>query len=138
MVEPFTLILWQDQLLHECRWDGAAKHCVQIDKSQPHIWSSVTLYDAAIRQRRENWFRQWLQECLNPQQEDAIAFHHFGGDGNIENDLVMNRSNTLSTVSITSAVLGHQKTAMIYHDLVTGSQHCKYALLNTSSVNEYA
>jgi Transport and Golgi organisation 2 len=137
-VEPFTLVLWQEQLLYECCWDGAAKHYVQKDNGMPHIWSSVTLYDAAIRQKRENWFRQWQQQCPHPQQHDAIAFHHFGGDGNIENDLVMNRSNILSTVSITSVELGHKKTAMIYNDLVAGSRHCKYALSNTSSINEYA
>jgi Transport and Golgi organisation 2 len=138
MVEPFTLVLWQQQLLYECRWDGAAKHYVQKDNSRPHIWSSVTLYDAAIRQKRENWFRQWLQQCPQPQQAQAMAFHHFGGDGNSENDLVMNRDNLLSTVSITSVELGQEKTGMLYNDLLTGSRHCKYALLHTSSVSEYA
>jgi Transport and Golgi organisation 2 len=136
-VEPFTLVLWQVQLLYECRWDGTTKYYAQKDNNRPHIWSSVTLYDAAIRQKRENWFRQWLQQCPQPQQAQAIAFHHFGGDGNIENDLVMNRSNTLSTVSITSVELNQKKTAMIYNDLVNGSQHPKYALVNTSSV-QYA
>jgi hypothetical protein len=137
MVEPFTLILWQEQLLYECRWDGAAKHSVRKDKSLPHIWSSVTLYAAAIRQKRENWFRQWLQQYPQPQQAQVIGFHHFGGDGNIENDLVMNRENIFSTISITSVELSEKKTAMIYNDLVTGSQHPKYALVNTSSV-QYA
>jgi hypothetical protein len=137
-VEPFTLILWQEQLLYECRWDGTVKHYVQKDKNQPHIWSSVTLYDAAIRQQRENWFRKWLQQCPQPQQQEAINFHQFGGNGDIENDLVMNRQNMLSTVSITSAELGQQKTAMIYYDPVAGGRQCKYALSNTFSINEYA
>jgi Transport and Golgi organisation 2 len=137
-VEPFTLVLWQEQLLYECRWDGATKYYVQKDNRQPHIWSSVTLYDAAIRQQRENWFRQWLQQCPQPQQEQAISFHSFGGNGNIENDLVMSRGNTLSTVSITSAELGQQKTTMQYNDLLSGNTHCKYALINNPAIKEYA
>jgi Transport and Golgi organisation 2 len=136
-VEPFTLVLWHEQLLYECRWDGSAKHYVQKDKSRPHIWSSVTLYDAAIRQQRENWFVQWLQQCPQPQQEQAISFHSFGGNGNIENDLVMNRSNTLSTVSITSLEIGCEKANMVYSDLVSGSQQLKQVLFNTSSA-QYA
>jgi Transport and Golgi organisation 2 len=136
-VEPFTLILWQEQLLYECRWDGATKYHLQKDNQQPHIWSSVTLYDAATRQQRENWFRQWLQQCPQPQQEQAINFHRFGGDGNIENDLVMNRNNIFSTVSITSMEIGGKKANMIYNNLVGGSQHSKQILFSTSAA-QYA
>jgi hypothetical protein len=137
-VEPFTVVLWQEQLLYECRWDGTAKHYVQKNNSQPHIWSSATLYDTATRQKRESWFRQWLQQCPGPGQEEAIAFHHFGGDGNIENDLVMNRSNALSTVSITSLELGRTKAAMVYNDLLNSSRHSKQVLFNTTTTTQYA
>jgi len=41
-IEPFTLILYSDNDLFECRWDGSKKHIVELTRQRPYIWSSVT------------------------------------------------------------------------------------------------
>ena len=52
-IEPFTLVLFVQEQLFECRWDGAKKYVDELETHRPHIWSSVTLYDEAVRVERE-------------------------------------------------------------------------------------
>jgi hypothetical protein len=137
-VEPFTLVLWQQELLYECRWDGNARHHVQKDNRSPHIWSSVTLYDAAVRKQRENWFMEWLEQFPQPLQAEVTGFHHFGGDGNTQNGLVINRDNILRTVSIASAMLTHHKATLQYSDLISNTRQCTEVLFNMLPVTKHA
>ncbi len=52
-IEPFTLILLEKNNLYECRWDGRSKHCKPLKKHRPYIWSSATLYDKSVIEKRE-------------------------------------------------------------------------------------
>lgn len=122
-IEPFTLVIWESGQLHECRWSGEEKYIREMDATQPHIWSSVTLYTSEIIHKREQWFKQWLEQYPQPQVEDILRFHLFGGEGDIENDIRMNRSNTMFTVSVTNIVLDNQTATMCYRDLVHQEQH---------------
>ncbi len=119
-VEPFTLVIVTQQRLVEARWDGREKFMVALDTTQPHIWSSATLYDDEVRQRREAWFEQWLEKHPQPAARDIRSFHEFAGDGDAANDLRMNRAGLLQTVSITGITLGPRKTEMHYRDLRAG------------------
>jgi len=118
-IEPFTLVLSNpagspdgilspdsspspDGGLYECRWDGREKYCSRMDASLPHIWSSVTLYGPAITARRRSWFQSWVRANPAPDQAAILDFHRFTGDGDPHNDLLMNRDDSLLTVSITS------------------------------------
>ena len=83
-IEPFTLVIWEGTKLHECRWSGEEKYIREMDASQPHIWSSVTLYSSDIIHKREQWFNNWLQQHPKPSVEDIRKFHLFGGDGDTE------------------------------------------------------
>jgi uncharacterized protein with NRDE domain len=38
-IEPFTLILLENNCLYEARWDGAEKYCKQLSINRAHIWS---------------------------------------------------------------------------------------------------
>lgn len=116
-IEPFTLVVFDDTNLFECRWDGEKKHCKQIEKYRPHIWSSVTLYDKEVIQKREQWFLKWLNKNLNPTQQDILHFHQFAGDGDSNNDLRMNRDGMMLTVSVTGIELSADKASMRYVDL---------------------
>ncbi|HVX52528.1 MAG TPA: NRDE family protein, partial [Chitinophagaceae bacterium] len=116
-IEPFTMILYVAGTLLECRWDGYKKHCKLLDGTLPHTWSSVTLYDAAVRQKREAWFDEWLTAHPSPSVNDVLHFHHFGGDGDTANDIRMRRGNVYSTVSITVMQLTGIKNTMHYFDL---------------------
>jgi uncharacterized protein with NRDE domain len=116
-IEPFTVIILDDEQLYECRWDGARKYSSKLDNSRPYIWSSVTLYPDEVIAKRENWFRQWLLNNPSPTQQDILRFHQFTGDGDMRNDLLMNRDGEMCTVSVTSIKLENAISQMHYLDL---------------------
>ncbi len=122
-IEPFTIILYESEYLFECRWDGRDKHLVQFPVYQPMIWSSVTLYDNPVIQKREEWFHAFLGKNPDPTREQIMAFHLFGGDGDSRNDLHMKREDTYLTVSITGMELQKSMGSMQYKDLVKGTDH---------------
>jgi hypothetical protein len=115
-IEPFTIILYERGSLYQFRWDGTEKYCKQLSASRPHIWSSATLYDGLIIKKREQWFATFLNRNSFPTQQDILNFHHFTGDGDSKNDLLMNRDGVYSTVSITSILLTGDKGSMKYID----------------------
>ena len=113
-IEPFTAIIFAMGSLHECRWDGHRKHITIPDKAKPHIWSSVTIYDAPTRDRREQWFRKFLAAFPDPVLDDVLNFHATAGEGDPHDAIRMDRPGDLSTVSITSVVLGAGFAQMVY------------------------
>ncbi|HVU94449.1 MAG TPA: NRDE family protein [Puia sp.] len=121
-IEPFTLVLFVQGNLWECRWDGHWKHIVSLDKTHPHIWSSATLYDERVAKEREGWFEKWLKDRKRIAPGDIVSFHHSAGKRDIRNDLVMNRDNELYTVSVTSIVVSGEGSRMFYNDLATGRE----------------
>ena len=116
-IEPFTAVIWDDQKLFECRWDGQERHELPLAADIPHIWSSVTLYDQDIIIKRKNWFTEWLERHPHPTQEEILDFHQFTGDGDQHNDLMMNRNGKVFTVSVTSAAVGDGKVVVEYVDV---------------------
>ncbi|MBL0052317.1 MAG: NRDE family protein [Bacteroidetes bacterium] len=125
-IEPFTMVIVdnrQDMLqLHEMRWDGNTMHVKQMDAMLTHIWSSVTLYSAEIIKQRENWFESWLQTNNDFTPENILMFHHFGGDGDKNSDLVMNRG-FVKTVSITCIHKTNAGSEIIYEDVIQKKLH---------------
>jgi hypothetical protein len=126
-IEPFTIILWNHGDLYECRWDGNHKHTLKLDPNQSYSWSSVTLYDNAVRAKRSDWFNNWRSLNPAPALEAIMHFHLFGGEGDAHNDLCMNRNGVMLTVSITAM------------EIKTGSARMKYTDLqdNSSSVQQW-
>lgn len=122
-IEPFTIIILEQNSLYECRWDGSKKHCRQLPKYRSYIWSSVTLYDDETIQKREQWFAKWLNTHLHPTQEEILRFHHFAGEGDSGNDICMNRDNKMLTVSITGMELGMDSGTIWYNDLKTDKRY---------------
>lgn len=122
-IEPFTLIIWEAGYLYECRWSGEEKYIREVDSTQPHIWSSVTLYTQDIIQKREQWFAEWLQQHPHPNSADILSFHLFGGNGDTENDIRMNRNDEMLTVSVTNIVCDEQSATMLYNDIIHQEQH---------------
>jgi len=119
-IEPFTLILIDTGNLFECRWDGQNKHSVELDKRQCYIWSSATLYTPATIIERKKWFSKWLINNCNPTNEEILKFHHFAGDGDIENNVRMNREGKMLTVSITGINSTLASATMQHIDLLDG------------------
>ena len=123
-IEPFTLVLFVNSCLYECRWDGKEKYCKQMDESRRHIWSSATLYAPAIISSRKNWFAKWITETDSPTQETIFNFHRFAGDGDNSNSILMNRGGKMLTVSITGIELDNDKGIMQYFDVAEKKTSC--------------
>jgi hypothetical protein len=121
--EPFTIIIYSKRRLFECRWDGTMKTVQKLSVNEPHIWSSSTLYSKQVADKRKQWFDCWMKHMPLPDEEEIISFHQFTGDGDTENDLVMNRNGETHTVSITSLCIDKRKAAMMYVDLVQAKRY---------------
>lgn len=119
-IEPFTLVMVNHHPLSltELIWDGKEKKVSKKDTATPAIWSSVTLYSPEVVTQRKSWFEDFLRRTDTNPSENIIDFHRFGGDGNKENDVLMNRDGKFLTVSITSIAVDSQSQKMRYFDLV--------------------
>lgn len=121
-IEPFTLVLYQDKKLYELIWDGLIKRASQLDETKNHIWSSVTLYPEEIRKKRSSWFANFLKDKKEITALDMLGFHKNTEGDDSENGLIINRENTLKTLSITQVIVSQNKSIIDYHDLVTAKE----------------
>jgi hypothetical protein len=119
-IEPFTLVIVHDFRVFEFRWDGRLRSIKNSDFSEPRIWSSVTLYDEQVIQKREGWFQSWLTTKPDFTIDDALDFHMTAGEGNKKTDIRMEQDERLRTISITAVIHAHGKSTMIYKDLLNG------------------
>ncbi len=124
-IEQFTLAIvdWQNDLnLYEFVWDGHQKHLKKLPQ-EPHIWSSSTLYDASVKQLRQDWFKAWQKQAFT--SKNILDFHHTAGVGDSHIDVVMDRG-LGGTVSITSVKKNKEIIQIDYEDILTK----KTAILN--------
>ena len=117
-IEPFTMVAVEQSELFEFRWDGSDPHLKPCDAGQPHIWSSTTLYDKSARDQRDQWFRDWLISCPEPNLLDLVYFHQYGGEQDQYNGLVMNRQGRVQTLSVTGVDKKIGYTSIRHHDLI--------------------
>ena len=115
-IENCTLVLYIDEQLKECIWDGKDLKITKLDENERYIWSSVTLYNEAMIAERKQWFEEFNNANPYPSQQDIINFHTHTGKGNNHYRLKMNRDNAMLTVSITSAAISEEETLLQYID----------------------
>lgn len=118
-IEPFTLVLFENQNLYQLRWNESEKSCLALDKNQNHIWSSSTLYSKEIREKRAHWFHTFLVTKPEVGAEELFDFHRYTEADDTEHGLVINRNNLLKTLSITQTVIEQNKVSIYYKDLIT-------------------
>lgn len=123
-IEPFTLVLFENQKLYQLQWNEIEKTISELDTNQSHIWSSSTLYSKEIRQERASWFYTFLDTKPDVTSEELFNFHHYTETGNTEHGLVINRNNILKTLSITQTVIEKNKVAIHYNDLIADKDFC--------------
>ncbi len=117
-IEAFTLVLYQEKTLYELIWDGFKKRTTRLDESQNHIWSSVTLYPDEIRKKRSDWFFDFLKDKNEITSLDILDFHRNTHSDDTQNGLIINRENTMKTLSVTQSVIEQNKGQMKYYDLI--------------------
>lgn len=123
-IEPFTYVdisdLENGLAIREMRWDGLTVKTADFDAQIPQIWSSAQLYLPEVIQKRKDWFGRWLKQHPQYTLADIRAFHRFGGEGDIYNDIRMNRDGMVQTVSTTAITNTRQEVSMVYDDLLNG------------------
>lgn len=117
-IEPFTLVLYESLQLYQLRWNGEAKKTLVLNPNQNHIWSSSTLYSAAIREIRTSWFTTFLDTKPEVAETELFNFHRYTEEKNAENGLVINRNEVLKTLSITQTVIDKNIVEIHYTDLI--------------------
>lgn len=117
-IEPFTLVLFQDQKLYQLRWNGLMKETVLLDTNKNYVWSSSTLYPKNIRDKRSEWFYQFLETKPEISENEMFNFHRYTENENSENGLIINRNDNLKTLSITQTVLEDNKVSLMHYDLL--------------------
>lgn len=113
-IEPFTLVVvsWNKKVqLSEFIWDGKQRHFKNLTPG-PFIWSSSTLYDDEMKQKRLKWFEEWLH-TNDPSSESILNFHKTAGIGSPEIDVFMKREK-VGTVSITQVLKNQEHVEMDY------------------------
>ena len=115
-IEPFTIIIYYNHLLHECIWNGNEKFITEKSTDENYIWSSVTLYDKEFRERKNDLFQQLEQSKQELNTNDILEFHHSKQD--LENGFIINRSNQLMTFSVTQIVLTETINIFKHHDIL--------------------
>ena len=125
-IEPFTLLLLDTNPnldLIELRWDGVKKYIKNLDVNLPHIWSSATLYNKTIRDKREEWFKKLLSSDEELTKVVLQQFHFSKKDDDLENDIIMKRENGLQTVSISQVIVENDSKEFRYFDIITNQHH---------------
>jgi len=119
-IEPFTLIIVlckNARTVHQLTWDGNQIYLEEKSSTKPHIWSSSTLYDEDTRLQREDWFFQFMYNYPDATLDDALFFHHFGGSGDQQNSIVMQRE-AVQTISITAIEADAASKRIVHEDLI--------------------
>jgi len=120
-IAPFTLVIVEEtsvRKLSEIRWTGGLIYYKEMDSEKQFIWSSVTLYPHETIAARATWFKKWLSENPQPTYFDVLDFHHFAGDSDNQNSLVMRRPDHKQTMSITQVERVKGEKVMRYEDLL--------------------
>jgi len=115
-VEPFTLLRFGKDI-EELKWDDSVVNFQTHDLTKPLIVASAVLYSAEARAKRQKWFGD-LFSVGSPNRNEIWSFHLNGGDGDPENDMVMNRHNMVCTVSISQVFTSNVKKEVKHFDLV--------------------
>jgi uncharacterized protein with NRDE domain len=116
-IEPFTLIIYQPDSLHELRWDGSDKYNSLLDITGSYIWSSATLYTDDVIRHRQHLFEQFIGVTANITVEKILDFH-MHDQGDTENGFVIDRQTGMKTFSITQAVVNDDTITFLHNDLL--------------------
>lgn len=130
-IEPFTAIVveWMDSLsLNTVVWDGEQLHIIE-EPLLAKIWSSSPLYLDRAKVKRQQWFSHFLTGKEALLKNEILEFHKTGGDGDIENNLIMDRG-FVKTKSITQLVRNGDAVEMFYEDLETSETSRSLLLIN--------
>jgi len=120
-LSPFVMIIIEQHpnlLLKKFVWDGTNRTIYELDETSRYIWSSPSIYDENSILMRKLWFSEWYEKNGNT-PESVLTFHHKGGNGQHDKDLIMRRKDGICTESITQVVSTQESSTMKYINIET-------------------
>jgi hypothetical protein len=134
-IEPFTLVVFSNQrTINELVWDGSILHQKSLDGNLPHIWSSATLYDLDIRQKREVIFTEFIRKHEVVNVPNLLQFHHFSSSNDANPSIKMAQNlNGVQTISVTCIESNHDNFCLQHEDLLNNISNSTQ-LIKISSV----
>ncbi|MGB0392139.1 MAG: hypothetical protein ACPGD5_11255, partial [Salibacteraceae bacterium] len=106
-----------------------------LNFKKPHIWSSATLYTPKTIEIRKQLFEKWVQK-KNLTKKDMLDFHNFKGNSNKYNNIIMERTGSLQTVSI-SQITTLKDSMMFSHKNLLNNQSKDVRILLATTVNNH-
>lgn len=120
-IEPHTLVVFQQQQLFHLVWDAHQSHVMQKDTSQPHVWSSATLYDQYASEKRNHDLLQRVKGMESNDREALLHFFQSVNDSN--NGFMINREEQVKTLSMSYIQYGMDVARLHYHELDSDTLH---------------
>lgn len=121
-IEPFTLIMLTGERLFQLVWDGEKKHRINLPKTQPHLFSSATLYSTGASDIRRDTFNNWL--ATKPLLNRKSLFNFFKTCTDTQNGFIIDRGQKIKTLSYTFMQVDTATVAKIlYYDIASNSHH---------------
>lgn len=113
-LEPFTLLLFEEDKMYELIVNESEKSLTELDKKKPHMYSSTSLYTLNSSEERKLTFLEWYYKKQQLSQEDVLKFHEkFLFEDEKDKSKIWG-GYILNTVSITS-IFKTAKTATVYY-----------------------
>jgi uncharacterized protein with NRDE domain len=122
-IEPFTLVVWSEGHLFQLVWDGEKKHRIRMDENVPHIWSSSTLYNQEAKAKRHDYFQNWI--AMHPPVSKLSILNFFNSFDDKENGFIINRNETMKTLSYSFIESSDNNATMDYYDFLTFTHSSK-------------
>lgn len=120
-IEPFTLVRFSpNNSIEELRWDGRTTQITYYNESKPRIWSSASLYNEQMQQKRADWFYNIFRDTPEPDANIMWEFHHKGGEKLAPKSyqICMSRSK-VKTLSIMQIMYNESNIQQRYKNLFT-------------------
>ena len=102
-IEPFTLVIIEQDSLEEFRWSGEDRYHKKLHSNKAHIWSSATLYSNEAQWKRADLFKKWIQ--TTKLHADSLWEFHTKKSDDLEDGIVIKRANGLQTISTTQVIM---------------------------------
>ena len=115
---PFTLLIAEQGLFEELRFDGNKVHHTVKDPDLSYIYSSATLYKTEIHREREKFFYNFICGRPDIQMRELFHFHTSCPFNDGYNDFQMKRESGTMTVSITQVKVMKKDFRLVHHDLI--------------------
>lgn len=129
-VEPFTLVVFNDNHLFELVWDGEKKHRKLLQPDKSHIWSSSTLYDREAKQKRKEEFDNWM--AMSPPVNKLSLLEFFKSFTDKTNGFIMNRNEKVKTLSYSFVEIVNDNATFDYYDFSEFKHYKSEILINNN------